>query len=65
MEKKKNRRGAASRTRLLASAHVGMDPVIECGRVSRGAYIVDETGTEYLTHSGDWTDGIKIGRANV
>jgi len=44
---------------LLASAHIGMDPVNERGRVSRGAYIADDTGTKYLTRSGDWTDGIK------
>jgi hypothetical protein len=36
-----------------------MDPVNERGRVSRGAYIVDNTGTKYLTRSGDWTVGIK------
>jgi hypothetical protein len=49
----------AGTSHLLASAHIGIDPVHERGRVSRGAYIVDYTGTQYLTHSGEWTAGIK------
>ena len=56
--KKNARRSAVSNTQLLAFAHVGMDPVNERGRVSRGAYIVDASGTQYLTHAGKWTGGI-------
>jgi len=42
----------------LAGAHVGLDPVSERGMASRGAYIVDAKGTEYLSQDGKWTHGI-------
>ena len=42
----------------LNSAKVGMDPVSKRGGVSRGAYITNEHGCKYLTHAGEWTDGI-------
>lgn len=43
---------------LLALARVACDPVYERGRTSRGAYISDSTGTKYLNHRGEWTNGI-------
>lgn len=58
MKNKRSRRVFVPSDTLLAFAHVGIDPVNERGRVSRGAYIADESGTQYMTHAGEWTHGI-------
>lgn len=44
---------------MLFSARIGLDPVQKRGGISRGAYICDESGARYLTHSGEWTNGIR------
>lgn len=58
MKDKRSQRVSVPSDTLLAFSHVGIDPVNERGRVSRGAYIVDKSGTQYMTHAGEWTDGI-------
>jgi hypothetical protein len=46
-------------TVLLASAAARIDPCGERGIPCRGAYIVDMTGTMYLSRDGHWSLGIR------
>jgi len=44
---------------LVASAIVATDRPRRRGEVCRGAYVCDPSGRYFLTHGGEWTDGIK------
>jgi len=44
---------------LVASAIVATERPRRRGEVCRGAYVCDPSGRYYLTHGGEWTDGVK------